>query len=167
MLALTSRMLVCPMRSKFTTDKVAQTMEPYTYDLDSLIHKKFKDWRSALLDYLILYCHENGLSGLNIPDSMKEWKDDIVTGNNEVGGWLDEHTEAGGPSDFVSLVDLKDLYCNQQIRGKPLSSKDFMAAAKALFVGRGLAFKERHRFTIGGVRKEKKSVVLCRKSKFV
>jgi len=164
--ALTSRMVVCPMRSKFTSDKVAQTMEPYTYELDPLIHEKFSEWRSALLDFLIPYCSKTGLSGMKIPDSMKEWKDDIVSNNNEIGDWLNEQTEAGISTDFVSLVDLKDLYTRDtEITGKRLSSKEFMAVAKALFIGKGLIYKDQHNYYEGSTRRQKRKTFLGLKQK--
>ena len=164
--ALMSRMIVCPMRSKFTADKTALTMEPYTYEMDPLIHKKFPEWRSALLDYLIPYCHENGLSEIEIPASMKEWKDDIITGNNEIGDWLNENTESGSSTDFVSLVDLRDFYGNQHTAGRKLSPKEFVSTAKALFVSRGLLFKEQHNFKEGGKWKLKRNIVLTIKQKY-
>jgi len=143
-----NRMIVCPMRSKFTNDKIVQTMEEYAYEQDALIHEKFPEWRSSLLDYLIRYCLKTGLSGINIPASMKEWKDDIITNNNEVGDWLNEHIEAGDLTDFVSFVDLKGIYDRDPNIpfGKKLSLKDFVTVAKALFVSRGLVIKDHHRF---------------------
>jgi phage/plasmid-associated DNA primase len=157
--AFMERMLVCPMRSKFINCANDNT-ETYTYIIDPQIDENFVNWRSSLLDYLKDYCNIDGLCKLNIPKSMCEWKEDIISGNNELADWIFENVEVTNQiEDVVSLNDLKDKYKNYYGLRR-VSDRDFMAIAKALFTSKGFEIKERHRPMISGARKEKRNVVL-------
>ncbi|KAF9343783.1 hypothetical protein BGX26_005203 [Mortierella sp. AD094] len=129
--AFMERMLVCPMRSKFVVCD-QDDEDSYTYKIDPTIHEEFPSWRSSLLDYLIQHCSKSGLVGMGIPAAMKEWKDEIVIGNNEIAEWLLEHTELA-EGDFMSLSELRDLYIGSAGHHTRLSNKGFNSAAKALF----------------------------------
>ncbi len=157
--AFMERMLVCPMRSKFINCANDNT-ETNTYIIDSQIDENFVNWRSSLLDYLKGYCKIDGLCKMDVPKSMCEWKEDIISGNNELADWIFENVEVTNQiEDVVSLNDLKDKYKNNYgLRG--VSDRDFMAIAKALFTSKGFEIKEVHQFRLNGLKKKQRNVVL-------
>ncbi|MGL5961894.1 MAG: PriCT-2 domain-containing protein [Cetobacterium sp.] len=157
--AFMERMLVCPMRSKFI-NCANDNVETNTYIIDPQIDENFANWRSSLLDYLKDYCNIDGLCKFNIPKSMCEWKEDIISGNNELADWIFENVEVTNQiEDVVSLNDLKDKYKNHYgLRG--ISDRDFMAIAKALFTSKGFEIKDRHRIRIGGKQIEKRNTIV-------
>ncbi len=157
--AFMERMLVCPMRSKFI-NCANDNVETNTYIIDPQIDENFVNWRSSLLDYLKDYCNIDGLCKFDIPKSMCEWKEDIISGNNELADWIFENVEVTNQiEDVVSLNDLKDKYKNNYgLRG--VSDRDFMAIAKALFTSKGFEIRDRHRTRIGGKQIEKRNAVV-------
>ncbi|MGL5961600.1 MAG: PriCT-2 domain-containing protein [Cetobacterium sp.] len=157
--AFMERMLVCPMRSKFINCE-NDNNETNTYIIDPQIDENFVSWRSALLDYLKEHCNIDGLCKLNIPKSMCDWKEDIISGNNELADWIFENVEVTNQiEDVVSLNDLKDKYKNHHgLRG--VSDRDFIAIAKALFTSKGFEIKDKLQYRINGGKTTKRNVVL-------
>ncbi|KAF8970749.1 hypothetical protein BGZ46_010402 [Entomortierella lignicola] len=156
--AFMERMVVCPMRSKFVVCD-QDDEDSYTYKINPTIHEVFPSWRSSLLDYLIQYCSKSGLIGKSIPTAMKEWKDEIVTNNNDIGEWLIEQTELGNRDEFVSINDLRDKYMALAGYSNRMPSKEFNSAAKALFVSKGYKIKDSHNYFRDGLRKHARNVV--------
>jgi phage/plasmid-associated DNA primase len=157
--AFMERMLVCPMRSKFI-NCANDNIETNTYIIDPQIDENFVNWRSSLLDYLKDYCKIDGLCKFDIPKSMCEWKEDIISGNNELADWIFENVEVTNQiEDVLSLNDLKDKYKNHHgLRG--ISDRDFMAIAKALFTSKGFEIKEKMQYRVNGSNTTKRNVVL-------
>lgn len=161
--AFMERMLVCPMRSKFIARRNNERpfgQEDYTYELNPTIDKHFELWRSAFLDLLIKYCKIDGLCEIQIPISMREWKEDIISGNNELADWIFENVElTDNVQDVLSLNDLKDKY-KQGYGLKTVSDRNFIAIAKALFTSKGFEINERYQFRVNGTKKEKRNAIL-------
>jgi hypothetical protein len=91
---------------------------------------------------------------------MCEWKEDIISGNNELADWIFENVEVTNQiEDVLSLNDLKDKYKNHHgLRG--ISDRDFMAIAKALFTSKGFEIKEKMQYRVNGSNTTKRNVVL-------
>lgn len=64
---------------------------------------------------------------------MSEWKEEIISGNNELAEWILEVVEiTNSPENVVSAAELKDKY--KIVYGtKSISNRDFLSIAKALF----------------------------------
>ncbi len=111
--AFLGRMVVVPMRSKFVETSTRD--EPYTFQMDREIRKKFPTWRSALADILLERYDPNALADGDIPASMREWRWAIGAGANPVAEWLEEKVAATGNLDeVVVLSDLRQMY--QQVQ---------------------------------------------------
>ena len=96
------------------------------------IDSNFEKWRSSLLDYLIGYCKLDGLCQMKIPPSMKEWKEDIISGNNELGEWIWENVEiTKNPEDVLSVSELKEK-SKSDFGTRGFSDRDFISTTKAL-----------------------------------
>ncbi|CCV02478.1 Primase [Armadillidium vulgare iridescent virus] len=156
--AFMERMLVCPMRSKFKTCE-KDDLSSLTFKLDPQIDANFEVWRSSLLDLLAKYCRIDGLCQMTIPSSMKEWKEEIISGNNELADWImDNIEETNNSEDVLSLNELKDKY--KGIYGpRSISDRDFISIAKALFNSKGYEILERHRLMVNGTRIQKRNAI--------
>ncbi|MGL5962531.1 MAG: PriCT-2 domain-containing protein [Cetobacterium sp.] len=163
--AFMNRIIVGPMRSKFMDCEKDNDLT-YTYKIDETVNSKrhFEKWCSSLLDYFKTYSTLEGLTRIKIPASMTEWKEEIISGNNELADWIFENIEKGTDNDFVSLNDLKDIY--KRMNGpRGISDRDFISMSKALFINKRVTVKEQHKFKEDGVRKCKRNVVLNYKIK--
>jgi hypothetical protein len=74
--AVVSRMVVAPFRAKFVDGPPAADAEEYTYPMDEQIGYKFGAWRSANL--LLEHYEVGALKESRIPQSMREWKSDVL-----------------------------------------------------------------------------------------
>lgn len=157
--AFMERMIVCPMRSKFKICR-ADDLSTHTYMMDPNIDSNFEKWRSSLLDFLIGYCKLDGLCQMKIPASMKEWKEEIISGNNELGEWIWENVEiTNSPDDVVSAAELKDKY--KIVYGaRSISDRDFISITKSLFNSKGLECRDRYQFKIDGIKKDKRNAFI-------
>lgn len=154
--AFMQRLIIVPYRSKFTNENNPET---YTFKCDCMISEKFELWRSSLLKLFIQYAKKECISNIKIPDSMNEWKTEILNENNVLKDWLwgtiHEDKDA-----FVSLNDLRDLYKNQHPGEKGFNNKDLERMINSLFNNIGVYIKERHRFYNDGKQLEKRNVFL-------
>jgi len=158
-IAFMERMLVCPMRSKFMMCR-SDDFSTHTYMMDPKIDSNFEKWRSSLLDFLVGYCKLDGLCDMKIPASMKEWKEEIISGNNELGEWIMEVVEiTNNPEDVVSAAELKDKY--KIVYGtRSISDRDFLSIARGLFNSKGVECKDRYRPRTSGEQKEKRNAFI-------
>ena len=158
-IAFMERMLVCPMRSKFMMCR-SDDFSTHTYMMDPKIDSNFEKWRSSLLDFLVGYCKLDGLCDMKIPASMKEWKEEIISGNNELGEWIMEVVEiTNNPEDVVSAAELKDKY--KIVYGtRSISDRDFLSIAKSLFNSKGVECRDRYRPRTSGEQKEKRNAFI-------
>ena len=90
--AFWARVVVVPFRSKFVpADLVGD--EPDTYPVDTHLVEKLNGWRSAFADVMCDAYDSEGTVLDTIPQSMREWKDDVKTTNNHVAEWMAQHIE--------------------------------------------------------------------------
>lgn len=103
--ALVERLVTIPHRSRFYREEVAK--EPFSYKADTSIKSMFPKWRP----YFLRWC----LAGLQryhqvrftqIPDSCKQFKNDIVAEKDYVTEFLDITVAEGSSKDFVHIADL-------------------------------------------------------------
>ena len=63
---------------------------------------------------------------------MKEWKEDIISGNNELGEWIWENVEiTKNPEDVLSVSELKEK-SKSDFGTRGFSDRDFISTTKAL-----------------------------------
>jgi hypothetical protein len=157
--AFVGRLLVAPMRSKFVQGVPPQD-ESYTYQADAGIDKKFKLWRSAMLDVLLDHYQTDNLGPQDIPQSMNEWRAEIVEERNMLGNWLEKVIQkSDDPNDFLRLADLKDVF---EAAGNNLNLPrgEFTRMAKCWFTTRGFVYRDSDQIRLAdGTRKGERNIV--------
>jgi len=95
-----------------------------------------------------------------LPASMKEWKEEIISGNNELAEWVWENVEiTNNPDDVLSAAELKDKY--KIVYGaRSISDRDFISITKALFNSKSLECRDRYQSRVDGVKKEKRNAFI-------
>lgn len=99
------------------------------------------------------YSRKEGLCKTKIPESMLEWKNEIVNDNNEMKDWMEEaivKCEDG----FVALSEIIQKFKLEKPYEKNAKVKDLERMVNSFFNTRGIYLKDRHRPVVEGERKE-------------
>ncbi|GLC47505.1 hypothetical protein PLESTM_002093200 [Pleodorina starrii] len=118
--AFMERMMVVPMRSKFVgrdefrrlqevedDDDDYEGMEPWTFEVQYDVNKKFPLWLSALADVLCEH-HLDPDEFSRLPQSMREWRNSISTDSNPLAEWFEQHVVVTGKrEDYLLIQDVK------------------------------------------------------------
>lgn len=124
--AFNKRILVAPMRSRFV-ENAHLASEPNTYEVDRNYARKMHKWRSSFAEILLEHYDPSG--GLDVPESMSDWQNDMATENNALAGFLDDTIEiTGDPTDYILREDVLLRYC-----GQPLKKTEMNGLYKAHF----------------------------------
>ena len=95
--AFWERVIVVPFRSKFLPkEEITEDAEPYTFPRDTMVGKMFPHWYSALADVLREAFDPREEALAHIPESMRNWKHEIMATNNPVVEWIEEAIEFTG-----------------------------------------------------------------------
>lgn len=158
--ALMERMIIVPMRSKFVNDQNELNDDTFTYMRDSSINDRFDLWRSSLLKFFLKYVRKNGIENTKIPTTMKEWKDEIITENNELGEWLFNIVEKiEDRTKYVSLSELYTRHKNEFPNDKSLQ-RDFDRNIISLMRSKDICLKEQYQFRDDGKKIQRRNVFL-------
>ena len=118
-----ARIMVAPMRSKFVdlSTYTPEAEEEYVFDTDTNLHLKFNDWRSAMMDVMVeRYVDDRERLFSSLPESMGNWKADVLGSANPMSEWLSEVlVVTGNSSDFVTGGYLKTEWVSAHgVQGK-------------------------------------------------
>ncbi|KND02058.1 uncharacterized protein SPPG_09035 [Spizellomyces punctatus DAOM BR117] len=106
--AFVERMLVLPFRSKFlkTEQEVKDSKLEYKYLADPFISDKFHVWQPYILEWL-LEGHMKYLQNRfqNIPDSCKDWREEVSAVVDNLEEWLEDNVEEAEDA----VLELKDI----------------------------------------------------------
>ena len=109
--AFTKRMIVMPHRAFFCKDDAARAAhagEDYTYDADGSKIEALQPWH--ILAWLLQGLQRYWASGqveFCPPPACREWAGDIVSEQDALRVWLDEHLEIGEDHEFVTKKDIE------------------------------------------------------------
>jgi phage/plasmid-associated DNA primase len=126
--ALQQRMIFLPFRSRFVAKDHPDLNAEHTFVMDDNIDSKLLEWRHALLNILMeKYDGSFQPDEYRMPDSMKTWKRERVSENDQIGDLLDFVTPCScpkntPPKDCKHWVKLNDFYKLSQVK-KVLSRK--------------------------------------------
>jgi phage/plasmid-associated DNA primase len=126
--AFANRIIVVPFRSSFK-DVPTDTDEEFTFKVNYGISSRFHLWRSAFLDVLLDYRRDVPEADFNVlPDSMAEWRSEIMDSSNRFASFFLAHVKVTGiRTDWIKISDLKD----RSSRSK--NDSKFIMYAKAYF----------------------------------
>lgn len=160
--AFLDRMIVCPMRSKFVLNETEINEDDYTYLKIKGIEKKFPLWNSSLLDFLLSYLTNEGTPELHeLPESMLEWKNNIVDNINPLNNWLSENIEiTKNDEDMLQIKDIKDRFrAEQNIHNIKTNLNYFNMNVKIYYTSKKLRFVERFRYYDNKIQIEKRDLM--------
>lgn len=140
------RLITLKLRSKFV--KTQEEIENITDDVDKnntylrdlSINGKFHLWKSALLKYFMKYTTKKGLQNLDIPESIKDWNNEVY--DNEMHQWLlSIITE-----DKNGFVKYEDIYEKYKTTFPQLTeySYCFSKTINTLFINKGIYGKKHY-----------------------
>ena len=144
--AFWARVMVVLFRAKFLLEAdYLAAMEDGTGDehvlpVDTQLAERFPDWYSALADLLREAYDPTGLVLFNIPESMRDWKNDVIATNNPVAEWLAEVLEFTGVKtdrvvfDRVMMTSMYNRFCSEVVLDKAMGMAPFKEMLKAHIV---------------------------------
>jgi hypothetical protein len=157
--ALAERMRVVPMRSKFVVDVTHDDWSTLTFPLDHDLTTKLPAYRSALLDLLLEHRDESVLD--HVPASMVQWRDGILTEQNPVAEWLEDHLTPGTDDDYITLSQLYGYFQSTSTISRVSLVRFVRLAKEALRRRSDVVLRERYQSVYsGGRQKFMRNVIL-------
>jgi hypothetical protein len=147
--AFMERLLVAPMRSKFVAS-MPEEPDEHTFLVKPELSNAFPQWRSALLDLLLLHFDPSAFR--EPPEGMRRWGQGVAADANPLADWMQQRVlVTGDKEDYLLLGDMAAHYNTDDALKRVMPAAEFKRLAKAYLELVAVSMRAKENIKVGGV----------------